>query len=74
MADVAHRPQIAIGQSFEVANKIGAPVSASDHTHNDWIFHITANSSALKLPPLADFRSFRKSQSASLLLLLQSHN
>src|SRR5271157_2427241 len=51
MADVAHRPQIAIGQSFEVANKIGAPVSASDHTHNDWFFHITANYPHLSCRP-----------------------
>jgi D-serine dehydratase len=33
---------MAIGQPFEVANEIGPPISASDHTYNDWFFHITA--------------------------------
>jgi hypothetical protein len=33
---------MAIGQPLEVANEIGAPISASDYTHNDWFFHITA--------------------------------
>jgi hypothetical protein len=50
-ADIAHRFQIAIGQPFEIANEIGAPISASDNTHNDWFFHITANDPRLSCRP-----------------------
>jgi len=34
---------MAIGQPFEVTNEIGSPITASDHTHNDWFFHMTAS-------------------------------
>jgi hypothetical protein len=40
-ADVAHRFQIAIRQPFEVPNEIGTPIPASNHTHDNWLFHIT---------------------------------
>ena len=33
--------KIAIGQPFEIANKIGSPIPASDHPHDDWLFHNT---------------------------------
>src|SRR5271157_1413590 len=47
-ADVAHRSEMAIGQPFEVANEIGAPISTADNTHNDSFFHnITIDRSEL---------------------------
>jgi hypothetical protein len=41
LTGVAHRPEIAIGQPFEVPNKIRPPISAADHSHHNWLFHST---------------------------------
>ena len=38
-ADVAHRPEMTVGQPFEVANQIGSPISAANNAHKDWFFH-----------------------------------
>jgi hypothetical protein len=40
---------VAIGQPFEVANKIRAPIPAPNNTHRNWFFHMIVDRSVCRL-------------------------